>query len=273
MSRFFIEVAYQGTHYSGFQIQQNANSIQQEVEKALKIFFRKKIVLTGASRTDAGVHALQNYFHFDFENLYTELETSKVLSTAEHGSAGTDGDLSEVAIASVYNLNAILPPDIVIKKISPVKETAHCRFDAIEREYKYFIYQKKDPFLRDRGFYYPYKFDLEKLQEAAGIVLMNKDFSAFSKRNTQVKNFICSIFKSEWKIENEILIYHVVANRFLRGMVRGLVGTMLRVGTSKISLQQFAKIIEKKDAASADFSVPAHALFLTRINYPAEIIT
>lgn len=245
MRRFFIEVAYKGTNYSGFQIQQNANSIQAEVEKVLKIFFKRDFVLTGSSRTDAGVHALQNFFHFDFEE---PLSFEK--------------DWGEV-----YNLNALLPKDIVIKKIFPVNKTAHCRYDAISREYKYFIYQQKDPFLQETAFYYPYKIDIDKLNESAQQLLKFHDFSSFSKRNTQVKNFLCKIEYSEWHIHNNKFVFKVIANRFLRGMVKGLVGTMLQVGTGKLSSQQFSNIIEEKNSALVDFSPPSHGLFLEAVRF------
>jgi tRNA pseudouridine38-40 synthase len=247
MPRYFIEVSYKGTNYSGFQIQENANSIQAELEKALKIFFKKQFELTGSSRTDAGVHALQNFFHFDNDdalNFETDFQ---------------------------YNLNALLPRDIVIKKISHVKDDSHCRFDAVSREYKYFIYQDKDPFLQDTAFFYPYKFSLDKLNEAAQEVMRYENFTAFSKKNTQVKNFLCKVERSEWYIERNILVYHVVANRFLRGMVKGLTGTLLRVGTNKITIEQFKEIIEKGDSAKADFSPPSHGLFLVAVNFRDDI--
>lgn len=246
MPRYFIEVSYKGTSYSGFQIQQNANSVQSEVEKALKIFFKKDFELTGSSRTDAGVHALQNFFHFD---------TDEKLNY--------ENDFQ-------YNLNALLPRDIVIKKIFPVKDNAHCRFDAVSREYTYFIYQQKDPFLQDTAFYYPYKLDIKKLNEAAGQIVHYEDFTSFSKRNTQVKNFLCTIEKSEWNVEGNLIVYTVIANRFLRGMVKGLVGTMLRVGTNKISIKEFSKIIESKDCNKADFSPPSQGLFLKSVKYNLE---
>lgn len=240
MPRYFIEVSYKGSHYSGFQKQQNANSVQAELEKAMEIFYRQKIELTGSSRTDAGVHALQNFFHFD---------TDKII---EDGS---------------YNINAILPDDIVAKRIFPVAENAHCRFDAISREYHYYIYQKKDPFLQDRACYVPYPVDLALLQQAATEIKQHKDFTSFSKRNTQVHTFHCNIYKSEWVQENDCLIYKVKANRFLRGMVKGLVGTMLLVGKKKIGLDEFKAIIESKDCSKADFSVPSDGLFLCEVAF------
>lgn len=254
--RYFIETSYKGTAYSGFQAQKNANTIQAEIEKALSIFFKETFHLTGSSRTDAGVHALQNFFHFDADHpLINNLDEKK--NTTENY------ELEK----PVYNLNAILPRDIVIKKIFRVTENAHCRFDALSREYKYFIYQNKNPFLEDRAYYFPYQIDLEKLKNCAEVIYLNKDFTSFSKKNTQVNNFICGIKKSEWILENDILVYNVEANRFLRGMVKGLVGTMLKVGRGIISLQEFQEIIESKNCSNADFSVPPNGLFLMKVRF------
>ena len=267
MPRYFIEVSYKGTNYSGFQIQQNANSIQAEVAKALKIFFKQDFELTGSSRTDAGVHALQNFFHFDFENHSQHLESTKISMPA---GLGQPVPIFRNLEGAVYNLNALLPRDIVIKKIFQVKDNAHCRFDAVSREYKYFIYQQKDPFIQDTAFFFPYKFDIDKLNVAAQQIMNYQDFNSFSKKNTQVNNFFCNIKKSEWYFENNYLVYNVVANRFLRGMVKGLVGTMLRVGTNKISVNDFLKIIENKVSAVADFTPPSHGLFLINVEYSFE---
>src|ERR1035438_1039152 len=176
MPRYFLEVAYKGTRYSGFQKQDNANSIQEEIEKAFAIYFRKQVEMTGSSRTDTGVHALQNFFHFDFDDVIPQ--------------------------KFLYNINAILPGDIVVKNIHPVKSDIHCRFDATDREYKYHIYKNKNPFLQDRAYYFPYTLNFEKLNKAAKIILGYTDFSSFSKRNTQVKTFECSIKKSEWQIKD-----------------------------------------------------------------------
>lgn len=242
MPRYFLEVAYKGNNYSGFQIQENANSIQQEVEKALEIFFRQRIGLTGSSRTDGGVHALQNYFHFDYEGV---IETRVI-----------------------YNINAILPPDICIKGAYPVSPEAHCRFDALSREYRYYVYRKKNPFLTDRAYFFPYTLDRERLDAAAALVPLYREFASFAKRNSQAKTYDCSIWQSNWQEENDCLVYRVVANRFLRGMVRGLVGTMLQVGRGKISVDEFEDILRKKDNQQADFSVPGHGLFLVRVGFP-----
>jgi tRNA pseudouridine38-40 synthase len=247
MSRYFIELFYKGTNYAGFQIQQNANSIQAEIEKALTIYYKYPFSLTGSSRTDAGVHALSNYLHFDTEEL--------------------DSVTAEALDKSVYHMNAILPGDIVIKRLYKVKDDAHCRFDAISREYKYYIYQHKTPFLSDRAFFFPYNLDIHKLNQAAALLLTHEDFTSFSKKNTQVKTFQCKLSKSVWQEENDMLVFTVKGNRFLRGMVRGLVGTMLKVGTSKISIDDFRKIIEDKDSSKVDFSVPPQGLFLVNVAY------
>ncbi|THU34276.1 tRNA pseudouridine(38-40) synthase TruA [Niastella caeni] len=244
MNRYFLEVAYHGGRYAGSQVQLNALTVQAELEKALEIYFRQPLPLTGSSRTDAGVHAAQNFYHFDIP-----------------GPANP---------RAIYNLNAILPHDIAIKQIIPVPATAHCRFDAIAREYEYFIYQFKDPFLVDRAWYYPYTFSLEALQAAAGVLTGYTDFTSFSKRNSQVKTFNCTLAYSEWQERGQGVVYRVKGNRFLRGMVRGLVGTMMQVGRGKITLQEFRGIIEAKDCTEADFSVPGHGLFLQKVEYPAH---
>lgn len=240
--RYFLEVSYKGTNYSGFQSQKNANTIQAEVEKAFQIILKENIELTGASRTDAGVHALQNYFHFDIE---TEL-SSKLL----------------------YNLNAILPVDIAAKNLFKVKDDAHCRFDAISREYKYFIYKRKNPFLTDKAFYFPYPLDLDLMKQAADLIKGYTDFTTFSKRNTQVKTFECIIKESKWIIEEECIVYNVIANRFLRGMVRALTATMLKLGREKMSIGDFKIIIDSKNCTLANFAVPSDGLFLIKVSYP-----
>ena len=243
MPRFFIELSYKGTAYHGFQIQDNAPTVQLALEKALLTLFKEPIALTGSSRTDAGVHALQNYFHFD----------TALPITDKH----------------VYNLNAILPEDIAVRSIRLVSDTAHCRFDALGREYHYYIYQQKDPFMKDRGWYYPFELDFDLLQSAAATLKEYTDFTSFAKRNTQVFTHNCIIDLSGWsKPAAQQLMYTVSANRFLRGMVRGIVGTMLKVGRKQISLDEFRSIIEAKDCTKADFSTPPQGLFLAKVIFP-----
>ena len=245
MARYFLEVAYRGKNYSGFQSQENANTIQQEVEKAFRILQREPVSLTGSSRTDAGVHALQNFFHFDFEDILHP--------------------------QFVYKINAILPGDIVVKSVQSVADDAHCRFDAISRTYEYFIYRGKDPFLEDRAWYFPYTIDQDALQHAARVIMEYHDFTSFSKRNTQVKTFDCSILESAWTQREEGLVYRVRANRFLRGMVRALVATMLQVGRGTLTIDQFRAIIDAKDCTRASFAAPSHGLFLVEVCYKASL--
>jgi tRNA pseudouridine38-40 synthase len=260
MSRYFLEISYKGTGYSGFQLQENANTIQAEVEKALHILVRSSFAypggeeealsLTGSSRTDSGVHARQNFFHFD----------TSVPIRLWRG-IGDEAHL-------VYKLNAILPDDIVVKKLIAVAADSHCRFDAVSREYKYYIYQHKDPFLRETAFFFPYKLEMEKLQQAAAMVKEYNDFTSFSKRRTQVKSFICQIHESKWLLEEDCLVYQVKANRFLRGMVRALTATMLKIGRNKLSLEEFRSVIEARDCRKASFAVPPRGLFLLEVNFP-----
>lgn len=246
MPRYFLEVSYNGSNYSGFQKQKNANSIQTEIEKVLMILQKQVIELTGSSRTDAGVHALQNYFHFNF-----------------------DGDIYP---QFVYKMNALLPADIVVKHLTKVADDAHCRFDAVSRAYRYHIYNKKNPFLKDRAFYYPFALNIEMLKKAADMMCEFNDFTTFSKRNTQVRSFVCNIQESRWIEEKDVLVYYVKANRFLRGMVRGLTGTMLQVGRGKISLDDLHNIINARDCSKANFSVPSKGLFLMNVSYPPSVL-
>lgn len=248
MPRYFLEVSYKGTSYAGFQVQQNANTIQAEVEKALQTYFRLQFSLTGSSRTDTGVHALQNYFHFDTE--YT-LEVSQ----------------------SIYHINAILPLDISVKNIFCVPDTAHCRFDAVSRSYCYYLYQSKNPFLQERAYHYPYALDIDLLNAAASSLIGTHSFGSFSKKNVQVKSFECTIFESHWSVLDKIFQYHVVGSRFLRGMVRGLVGTMLGVGRRRISVSEFIDITQSGQSARVDFSTPARGLFLEEVRFQKSLIS
>jgi tRNA pseudouridine38-40 synthase len=240
MPRYFIEVAYKGTNYSGFQVQENANTIQAEIEKTFRTIHRNPVELTGSSRTDAGVHALQNFFHFDYE----EPLNPQV----------------------IYKMNALLPQDIAVKGLFQMSPSAHSRFDARSREYLYNIHRFKDPFLQATSLYFPYKLDMERMHHASDLLKQQTNFFAFSKTNTQVKNFNCKIARSEWIIGKGTLIYNIEANRFLRGMVRAITATLLKIGRHKLSISDFEKLfVEEKKAG---YSVPAHGLFLTKVNYP-----
>ncbi len=244
--RYFLEVSYKGTAYAGFQVQKNANTIQAEIEKVLSIVLKHPVELTGSSRTDTGVHALQNFFHFDIAQI--------------------------VDAAIVYNLNAILPKDIVVRSIFPVPNEAHCRFDALYRQYRYCLTAKKDPFSTNTAWYYPYNVDIELLNKAAALLFNFTDFTSFSKLNSQAFTNQCTITKSEWILKGHSLEYYVQSNRFLRGMVRGLVGTMILVGRGKTSLKTFEQILLAKDCSKANFATPAQGLFLVEVAYPPSIL-
>ncbi|MBO9152173.1 tRNA pseudouridine(38-40) synthase TruA [Chitinophaga sp. GCM10012297] len=246
MARYFIEVAYMGGRYAGFQVQENAQTVQGEIDRAVSLLLRETVETTGSSRTDAGVHARQNFLHFD---------TEKALHPQ-----------------FMYKMNAILPQDVVLKGVYAVPGDLHSRFAATGRAYAYTLYGFKDPFMRDRGYYYPYTIDLQLLQEAAAAVKGYTDFSTFSKRNTQVKTYNCAIEESYWEREEGRLVYRVSANRFLRGMVRGLVGTMLRVGRGKLTMEEFRAAVESKDCTRADFAVPGHGLCLMRVMYAEGVL-
>jgi tRNA pseudouridine38-40 synthase len=242
MARYFIELSYDGASFGGFQIQQNVGTVQGALENAMETLFRTHIALTGASRTDSGVHGYQNFLHFD-----TELE---------------------VLPKHVYNLNAILPNSVVVKGIYAVPNEAHSRFDAIKRGYKYKLHQSKDPFSEGRSWYYPFPLDLDLMQAAADSLLNYTDYESFSKKNTQVNSFECAITKANWTSSGTNLQFEIHSNRFLRGMIRGLVGTMVQVGRGQISIHEWHEIVASKDEQSVDFSTPAHGLYLSQIIYP-----
>ena len=241
MARYFIEVAYKGTAYSGFQVQENARTVQSEIEKAFQTLHRSPVQLTGSSRTDAGVHALQNFFHFDYE--------------------------SPIHAQAVYKLNAILPPDIVVKSIRLMHDNAHSRFDASSREYIYKLHTLKDPFLENASFFYPYKLNKDLLHEGAAYLQTQTNFFSFSKTNSQVKNFQCTILKSQWLFETDRFTYNIEANRFLRGMVRLITGTLLKLGREKISFVDFRRFFLTGERCG--YSVPGHGLYLCGVRYPA----
>ena len=242
MKRYFLELCYDGASFGGFQIQNNVDTIQGAVQSALKTLYREDIELTGASRTDAGVHALQNFFHFDTDTAITQKQ--------------------------VYNLNAILPNTIVIKAIYEVPATAHCRFDATTRSYIYKLHTQKDPFLEGRSWYYPFPIDFNLLNQATQTLLNFTHYESFSKKNTSVNTFECSVSKALWQVEGTNLYFHIDSNRFLRGMIRGLVGTLLQVGRGQITVEEWMDIVASNNEQRVDFSTPAYGLYLSAIQYP-----
>lgn len=247
MNRYFIEVQYDGTQFHGSQIQGEQLTVQHTLNKALALLLREPINTLGASRTDEGVHALGNMYHID---------------TAHNLTA-----------KSIYNLNALLPHSLCIKQIYiATRPEANARFEATSRQYRYRIYKNKNPFLFERALLYPYQIDEATLGQTAAIITEYSDFETFSKKNAQTKTFQCSIYKSEWQTVGDELHYVVWGNRFLRGMVRALVGTQLRVSRGKYSIAEFRQIIESKDCSKADFSVPGFGLYLEKINYPEGLL-
>ena len=240
--RYFIELSYKGTNYHGWQIQPDASSVQEEITKALATILQEKILLVGAGRTDAGVHASQMFAHVD---------TVKKL---------TDD--------YVHKLNAILPNDIVIKSIKEVSDETHARFDAVSRTYEYRILLGRDPFLLETTWQLHQKnLQIEKMNEAANLLFKYEDFESFSKVKTDVNTFNCTIMKAVWTLEDKHLIFHIKANRFLRNMVRAIVGTLIEVGLGKKTIEDFRNIIESKKRSEAGLSVPAKGLFLTEVCY------
>ncbi|SKB80025.1 tRNA pseudouridine38-40 synthase [Salegentibacter holothuriorum] len=241
--RYFLELSYFGKAYHGWQNQPNAISVQEEIERALSVVFQQKTPIVGAGRTDAGVHAKQIFAHFD-----------------------TDKELEKEAFR--FKMNSLLPADIALRGFFKVKPDAHARFDALSRSYEYHIVQQKDPFLEDRSYFLKNKLNVEKMNEAAKILKDYTNFKCFSKSKTDVKTYNCKISAAVWKSENEVLIFYISADRFLRNMVRAIVGTLLEIGLGKQPIENMHEIIKSKDRSKAGTSVPAKALYLSRVTYP-----
>jgi tRNA pseudouridine38-40 synthase len=244
--RYFLELSYKGTQYHGWQIQKNANTIQAELEKAISIILKKYTAIMGSGRTDTGVHALQQYAHFDSEVLLDERDFLK-------------------------KLNSLIPRDIAGYSLKKVQAEAHTRFDAIWRSYIYRISLRKNPFEQEYSWTIYQKPDVEKMNEAAGFLLKFEDFQCFSKVHTDVNHFNCKIKTAHWEQFEHQLLFHITANRFLRGMVRAIVGTLISVGMGKTSIEEFVKIIESKDRSRAKSAAPSHGLYLSKITYPENL--
>ncbi|MBI3500596.1 MAG: tRNA pseudouridine(38-40) synthase TruA [Bacteroidetes bacterium] len=251
MHRYFIKLSFDGTHYNGWQIQKNSSqTVQQKIQEGLSQLLNEKIELTGCCRTDSGVHAKELYAHFDSKknNL--------------HNDSATDW---------LYKFNKMIPQDIAIDGIYAVKKDANARFDAMARTYQYFIHQKRNPFLLKHSYYYYGELDLPLMNKAGKFLKKQEDFSAFSKVHTQAKTNKCKIFHAKWEKKSDSLTFTIRANRFLRGMVRMIAGTMMDLGKHKITLDDFKKIIESKDCRNAGALVPACGLYLTKVEYPKNI--
>ena len=243
--RLFIELAYDGTHYHGWQVQPNAVTVQELLDKALTTLLRQPIETTGCGRTDTGVHAIAYFAHLDVETM----------------------DNIPQAIDK-RSLNALLPHDIAVKKIMPVHPEAHARFDATLRSYEYHIHFEKDPFLNGYSWLLRDRPNVKLMNQAAAIVMQYTDFSCFSKSNTQVKTNNCKIVKAEWVETESGIVFHISADRFLRNMVRAIVGTLLMAGRGEMQPEDIGQIIESKDRSNAGMSVPACGLYLTEVKYP-----
>ena len=241
--RYFIEIAYNGKNYFGWQRQPKQISVQQVLEEALSTYLRKEIKIMGAGRTDTGVHAKQLMAHFDF-------------------------DLIEDKKRFIFRMNSFLPQDIAIKNLFEVRSDAHARFDALERTYEYIINIGKDPFSQGLLYQVYNKPDIELMNQAADLLLCHKDFQCFSRSKTDVKTYNCIVKKAYWEEKDEKLIFTIKADRFLRNMVRAIVGTLLDVGYGKKSLSDFERILNSKSREEAGASAPAHALYLAKIVYP-----
>ncbi len=242
MARYFLQLSFNGKKFHGWQIQENAHTVQAEINGALKTLLGKETETTGCGRTDTGVHASKFFLHFDADEITREKDF-------------------------VYHLNCLLPFEIAIGKIIKVGEKAHARFDAISRTYQYFIHQAKNPFLNDFSFFLPDKVDLKKMNVAAATLMNHSDFSCFSKSNTQVKTNICKITSAFWSEKTDQLVFEITADRFLRNMVRAIVGTLLEIGEGHISPDDFTAIIENQKRSGAGVSVPGHGLFLNDVTF------
>jgi tRNA pseudouridine38-40 synthase len=260
--RYFIELAYDGTNYHGWQVQPNAVTVQQLLDEALSTVLREPIETVGCGRTDTGVHATQFFAHFDGRSIvdspWSMAEPGK---TMDHGLSTTDSK-------AVNSLNAVLPKDIAIKKIIPVHPDAHARFDATVRSYEYHIHFEKDPFRLKRSWEMRDKPDIALMNKAAAIMLEYTDFSCFSKSNTQTFTNNCRISRAEWVESDRGIVFHISADRFLRNMVRAIVGTLLPIGRKEMEPEAIRQIIDSKNRGNAGTSVPACGLYLTEVKYP-----
>ncbi|MBR2776691.1 MAG: tRNA pseudouridine(38-40) synthase TruA [Prevotella sp.] len=249
MQRYFVTFSYDGTRYHGWQIQPNGDSVQQRLQEALSTLLREEICVTGAGRTDTGVHARMMVAHFDTDACFE----------AEKG-------INERQLA--YKLNRLLPYDIAVEKVEKVSQEMHARFSATSRTYHYYIHTKKDPFRRAYSCELHYELDFEKMNEAARVLMEYEDFGAFCKAGADVKTTLCRVTEARWIQTSETTWYFVItANRFLRNMVRAVVGTLIDVGRGRLSLEEFRKVIEGKRRTEAGESMPGNALFLEKIVY------
>jgi len=244
VNRYFCEIAFLGTDFFGWQTQPRERNVQDAVTEALQITLQKpELKIVGCGRTDTGVHASQFYLHFDLDKQIDNFEKL------------------------VYKLNRLLPRSVSVKKILKVNDSLHARFDAVSRTYQYHINYLKNPFIKDTSWHHSRKLDVDKMNEAASLLLNYSDFASFSKTGADNRTSLCEVSRAEWEQKNERLIFTITADRFLRNMVRAVVGTLIEVGLGNTNLQNFVEIIESKSRSKAGTSVPAKGLFLTKIKY------
>ncbi|MCE7040898.1 tRNA pseudouridine(38-40) synthase TruA [Dyadobacter sp. CY312] len=245
--RYFIQLSYKGTAYNGWQKQNNSLGVQQVIEEAMSKVLRQPVDITGSSRTDTGVHAEEQFAHFDFDEI---TDTAKL----------------------VYQINGLIPRDVAVQNIYAVPEETNSRFAATHRRYEYRISQNKNPFLHNLAYVSRGELNVEKMNQAAALLLKYIDFESFSKIHTQVNNFRCTITEAVWEQKGDLLVFSVQSNRFLRGMVRALVGTMLEVGKGKRTIESFEEVIIARDRKKAGAQAPAEGLFLVEVGYPKELL-
>ncbi|MFD2999760.1 tRNA pseudouridine(38-40) synthase TruA [Pontibacter toksunensis] len=244
--RYFLEIAYDGTRFHGWQVQPNALSVQEVLDDCLSKVLRQPISSTGSGRTDTGVHASQQFVHFDVEE---ELDTQQ----------------------SVYRFNRLLPADVVAKQLYLVPDDAHARFDAFARTYHYHISLVRNPFKRLYAYHHSRPLDVEKMSEAAAVLLKYEDFTTFSKVKGDTKHYRCDMYEAVWRQQGEELVFTIRANRFLRGMVRLIVGTLVDVGRGKLTVAQFEQVVASQDRRQSSGAAPAEGLYLAKVEYPETI--
>lgn len=265
--RYFIFLQYDGTAYHGWQTQPNAVSVQQTIEEKLSLLLRRELFIVGAGRTDAGVHARNMAAHFEYDGFDELVKMPEGGEVTKQNLTAVQERLDTLA----FKMNGLLPPDISILSIVPAKPDAHARFSAVSRTYKYYITTQKCPFDRHFATRIYFDLDVERMNEACQKLFLYRDFTSFAKLHTDVKTNICKIMEAHWEQEGPHYIFTIKADRFLRNMVRAIVGTMLQVGKGKITVEEFCQIIERQNRCQAGDSVPAQALFLENVGYPEEI--
>ncbi len=244
--RYFFEVSYKGSAYHGWQSQNNATGVQQVIEDGIFTLTQNRLEITGSGRTDTGVHAIQQFFHADFP---------VALDPADFR----------------HHLNAVIPKDIFIRNIFSVRDDAHARYDATKRTYQYRLIREKDPFLLKEAYIYRKELRLDLMNEAIALLIGKHDFQAFSKVRTNVNHYICDIFDAQWKQEGALSCFNISADRFLRGMVRAIVGTLLMINEGKLQISDLLRILESKDRRVAGGAVPADGLYLMQVSYPKDV--